>query len=260
MSDSISSPPVCTTEQIAELLSRKPPEPEESEVKELVLNVEAVIDQLRTRMATDQQADEWIFQNEIRPRLKECGFLDRHQIRIADWNCPRQEATYRWALRKCQGIGCVIALVGNRGTGKTTIAAQMAIARAQDPQRKPWERTPPYRKLADVIARYKPLYADFGTVDIDGLMAARDAFCRAPLMFIDEIHECSDAKLKARILTDIIDRRYAGLKDTILISNETKAAFEASIGDSVLSRMQDRGANGKQLGAVVECNWESWRR
>lgn len=260
MIESISPPPFCSPEKLAALIACKPPEAEEPEVKEPALNVEAVIDQLRTRMATDQQADDWIFQNEIRPRLKECGFLDRHQLRIVKWNCIRQERTYRWALRKCRGEGCVIALVGNRGTGKTTIAAQMAIARAEDPARKPWERTPPYRKLADVIARYKPLYADFGTVDIDGLLAARDAFCRAPLMFIDEIHECSDAKFKARILTDIIDRRYAGLKDTILISNETKAAFEASIGDSVLSRMQDRGPTGKQLGAVVECNWESWRK
>lgn len=84
-------------------------------------------------------------------------------------------------------------------------------------------------------------------------MEARAAYCRLKLAVIDELHECDDQKMKDRVLTDILDRRYSANTDTVLISNQTAEDFQATTSDSVLSRLA-------QHGAIVPCEWESFRK
>lgn len=203
-------------------------------------------------VATPEQADQWIWRNEIVPLLKTSGFESRYLVRLTDWDCPEQEGVFRQCLQSCAGKGAIIALVGKRGTGKTTILAQVARHRAENALLPPADRSPAYRKMCDLIARFKPLYADFGTVETDKLMAARDALCSRTLMFIDELHECDDQKLKDRILTDIIDRRYSRRVDTILVSNQEPAEFQRTTSDSVLSRLSEHGM-------IIPCRWKSHR-
>lgn len=200
-----------------------------------------------------EEMERYNWTNEIAPRLKASGFDVRFWNNIQNWNCDQQEHAHAECERRCQKNGAVVVLTGARGTGKTTICAQMAIARARNPALPPWERQPPYRKACDLIARYKPLYADFGSTEIDTLMSSRDALCRNALLFIDELHECDDQKMKDRLLTDIIDRRYAKLKDTILISNQSVSDFKNITSDSILSRIAEHGV-------IIPCEWSSWRR
>ncbi len=71
-------------------------------------------------------------------------------------------------------------------------------------------------------------------------------------LIIDEVHDCGDMKFTNKVLTDLIDRRYSACRDTVLIANQTGADFAASIGDSILSRLNEHGA-------ILECKWPSYR-
>lgn len=201
---------------------------------------------------SDAEMQEYIWKKETLPRMKAAG-LDVRFCRREDFKSNlQQRQVYRRVWAACCGVGAIMALVGPRGTGKTTIAAQLIRSRAECESLPPWDRQPPYRKLWDLIARYKPLYGDFGTIDTESLTAARETYVDFALHIIDEIHECDDMKMKDRILTDIIDRCYSRRRDVILISNQTPEEFHKTTSDSILSRIAEHGD-------VIECNWASFR-
>lgn len=211
--------------------------------------------------ATDEQIRARAWREEIAPRLKVADLPPRYRYQLAAWDCAPQEAVFRECRRRFTGCGSIVALVGQRGTGKTTIAAQLIIAAAwddwaavNDTERAEgtyWRYTP-YRKLADLIARFKALYADFGSTETEQLLTCRESYCAAPLAVIDELHDCEDMRMKDRVLTDMLDRRYSRMRDTLLISNQTMDEFRATTSDSVLSRISEHGC-------IVPCEWGSWR-
>jgi DNA replication protein DnaC len=103
------------------------------------------------------------------------------------------------------------------------------------------------------LASFKPLYADFGSKDMDALLVRHDRLCKDhPLLVIDEIHVCEEQKIKNRFMIDTLDKRYANLVDTIIISNESELEFKANTDPSIQSRMREHGR-------ILECSWESWR-
>lgn len=170
----------------------------------------------------------------------------------------KQAATFRNMQSKLTGCGAIVALVGERGLGKTTLAAQFALEHA-------WANYEGsltggcvmpfviYRKCQRIISRFKPLYADYGSVETETLEQAMRFLCEEQeFLIIDEVHDCNDQKMKTRVLTDLIDRRYASLRDTVLIANQTPDDFKATIGDSILSRLGEHGA-------ILPCKWESFR-
>lgn len=225
----------------------------------------AQLEEIRKRVTPMPEADyrRAVFEHDIATRIAAFGFEDRyHTDREVDgWNCAAQQKTFERCVGLLTATGAIVALVGPRGLGKTEIAKQLAVRRAwQDWDS--WLDTPgtgamcratPYRKMARLVARFKPLYADYGSTDTETLLDSIDRLCRGDnLIVIDEIHECDDLVMKGRILTDVIDRRYSALNDTLLISNQTRAEFERSIGDSILSRLTEHGA-------ILECQWKSWR-
>jgi DNA replication protein DnaC len=88
---------------------------------------------------------------------------------------------------------------------------------------------------------------------MDALLRRHDKLCREnPLLCIDEIHVCEEQRIKNRFLIDTLDKRYANLVDTIIVSNETPEEFNASTDASILSRM-------KEHGGILDCTWESFR-
>lgn len=206
---------------------------------------------------------QWRF--DIEPKLKSLGFDERFRREILTWNNAKQEEFFRICEKTLCGVGAIVALVGIRGTGKTTIAAQLAIARIRAwldfYHRMPEERIGVprprglayYSKATDLVSKFKPLYADYGCINAESLTNAREYQCREwSLLVVDEMHETDEQDMRDRVLTDIIDRRYSNLTDTLLISNQTAADFRATTNSSVLSRLTEHGC-------IIECNWRSWR-
>lgn len=195
----------------------------------------------------------WDWKNLVLPQIERNGIDERFASFLPGWDTKAQRQAFGACEDGLKGVGAIMALTGRRGTGKTTAATQIIIRRivkAIEAQRiPPWM---PYRKLSALVGKFKSLYADFGSLDGEALANGRDALCRAGLLVIDEIHDCDDQKTSHRLLTDICDRRYSKLKDTILISNLGPAEFSKSAGDSILSRLG-------QHGLIIPCNWKSFR-
>ena len=93
-----------------------------------------------------------------------------------------------------------------------------------------------------------------GTIDGEKLEQYRTFLTKIlELLIIDEIHEVSeDSKHKDRILTDLLDTRYAAKRDTILISNQSAEEFARTTNPSILSRLNEHGG-------IISCDWQSFR-
>lgn len=197
---------------------------------------------------------------DIYPTLQRWGFEDRYRYELPDWTEKRQLRAFKAMQAKLLGAGAIVALVGIRGTGKTTLAAQHAIGMAwQNYSDSIGEGVPgrlvlcKYTKATWLVGKFKGIYGDFGTIDGERLSDYRDYLCRnIEVLVIDELHETQDMKLRDRMLSDILDRRYAAKRDTILISNQTPEQFQESMPDSVISRLQEHGG-------VIPCSWKSFR-
>lgn len=220
----------------------------------------ALVDSLRAKACSvsPEAYRQHVAQTIIAEALRGWGFADR--FRTQQPLSRLQAATLDTLRSKMLGAGAIIALVGERGLGKTTIAAAFALEQAwrnfEQARRDDHAcdiRHVVYRKCSRLISRYKPLYADFGSTEIETLEESLKFLCtEQEYLVIDEVHDCDDQKMKARVLTDLIDRRYAARRDTILIANQTPADFASTIGDSILSRLGEHGA-------ILPCTWGSFR-
>lgn len=222
-----------------------------TEEPSIAQDITTVFDRMRAGpQRSAEEIRQWEWKNNVVPNLSAAGLPSRFWYEVKDWH-PKQKAVFDKTKELCCGTGAVVALIGDRGLGKTTIAAQLIIERAWHSVA--WHRRPPYRKLADLIALFKPLYADFGSIGVELLIERRNEFCSThPLIVIDELHECDDQKLKDRVLTDLIDRRYASKTDTVLISNQDPKSFQETTNDSVLSRLSEHGR-------IIHCQWKGFR-
>jgi DNA replication protein DnaC len=186
--------------------------------------------------ATDIQA------NTARKKLREnWNAPDRHFKKI-----PRFEGEWgdAWTLVKSKlGKGVIIALVGNRGNGKTQLGVE--AMRHVTHELKPAL----YETATGFFLRIKETYVrDKGISERDVIRELR----RPALLILDEIGKRSDTEWENRLLFHVIDCRYMDEKDTIVITNQTKTDFLKSIGPSLASRMSEDGG-------IVECDWPEFR-
>lgn len=208
------------------------------------------------------------FSEHIRPRLVLSGFDARFCVDLlppADARSKEQYKAKKLVEKRLRNEGAIIALCGERGLGKTTIAAQIACRMIWEDWQSVFDRmdgkrdtvlhrTIQYKKLTGIVSRLKALYGDFGTIDADRLESLAQHYATVNLLVIDELQECGDdSRHKDRILTDLIDRRYAGKRDTILITNQTAKEFQTTTNASILSRLNEHGG-------VIVCKWESFRQ
>lgn len=139
------------------------------------------------------------------------------------------------------GTGFIVALLGGRGVGKT----QMAVAACREQAER--EKSFLYCTAMDIFLDIKDSFRKGGS-ERDALKT----FIRPALLVIDEVQERGETPWEDRLLTHIIDKRYATERDTLLISNQTKDAFIESIGPSVASRITEAGG-------IAVFDWASFR-
>jgi len=133
----------------------------------------------------------------------------------------------------------ILVLYGKRGNGKTRMAAELAciVGRSQ-------YRTA-MRFFLEVRATFRK---DAEESEIEVI----DRMAKAELLILDEIQERGATAFEDRLLTHIIDARYANVLPTILIANLTKSELAESLGASIVDRARE---NGKS----IEFNWQSYR-
>jgi DNA replication protein DnaC len=184
------------------------------------------------------------------------GFPTRHKDIPLPTDGPWFEAaqTAFKSLRK----GGVVVLYGDRGTGKTFMAYDLAQAAGQfhDPlfpinefhQCKP--RPAIYRTAMRVFLEIRDTFRR-GSERSE--LQVMNEFSSAALLVIDEIQERGESTFEDQKLTAIIDARYQHGRPTLIIGNyATKAEFSKSVSPSILSRMQEGGG-------AIQCSWPSFR-
>lgn len=215
------------------------------------------------------------------PRLAESGIEARHFRALRDMpSSARREKQLRTfaAILPIIQRGGIAAIYGPRGTGKTQLAAELlryfveqerADIRAAQAAFTAGQRSTPcraftlaYTKNAALYARFKELFGSFGTIHADRREQQLAALATQDVLVMDELQEVPESTQRVAhitILTDILDRRYARKKPTLLISNHydpenpaSSAPICAFLGESAVSRLTEDGI-------ICRADWESFR-
>jgi DNA replication protein DnaC len=190
--------------------------------------------------------------------LESSGWGDKYipeiELRGEEWLEALETA------RPIIATGGIIAMVGNRGPGKTQMAAE--IARGGD-----WKgdkathtrgenvlithrtKTALYMRAMDVFLELR--HASKNHVK-SSEKEVLERLAAVGLLVIDEFQERSESEWENRIVKNLIDKRYANSRPTIIIANLTRKELFATLGESVIDRATE---NGKS----IEFNWPSFR-
>lgn len=141
--------------------------------------------------------------------------------------------------KECVKRNGIVVLYGKRGGGKTRMAAELAVMVGRSRYRTAM------RFFLEVRATFKK-----GSEQTE--LEIVDDMAKADLLVIDEIQERGETAFEDRLLTHVVDARYAAMKPTVLIANLTKSGLTEALGTSIVDRARE---NGKS----IEFNWPSYR-
>lgn len=136
--------------------------------------------------------------------------------------------------------GGMAVLLGDRGTGKTQIAVEIARNLIDT------ARITVLYTRADEMFRRLRRWDDSDERTFDNQLKT------VGLLIVDEIQDRGETDFEDRELTRIIDARYGAVKPTLLVGNASTKTLNDRLGPSVISRITEGGG-------VVECRWQSFR-
>jgi len=156
--------------------------------------------------------------------------------------------------------GGIVAMVGDRGPGKTQMAAELARG-----GNFPNDKDEYIRGDGLIVHRGKSaLYRRAMDIFLDLREAAKNhvkssekevlaKLANVGLLVIDEFQERGESEWENRIMKNLFDKRYASERPTIIIANLTRKEIYEALGASIVDRARE---NGKS----IEFNWESYRK
>ena len=182
-------------------------------------------------------------QRKVGQLWKESGVPKRHGEKVGTFQSPEAWHGKVCALFDMIGKGFLVVLLGNRGPGKTQAAVE-AIREACDKG-----MTCRYITAHGLFMDVREAFSEGTTVTEQSVV---EKYVRYDFLAIDELGVRAETDFEQRTLVHVLDGRYNGNKDTILIANQTPDAFRESIGDSVFDRL-------RETGGVMEFTWPSFR-
>lgn len=148
------------------------------------------------------------------------------------------------------GTGAIACMAGNRGTGKSQLAAVLVWESMHAMQPEDDKGGPPrYVRAMDF---FLDIRACFRSTSSQAERDALELYVRPRLLVIDEMQVRGESEWEDKLLTHLIDKRYAELRDTVLISNQEIKVFAAQLGASIVDRM-------RECGGMMPCEWASFR-
>lgn len=202
--------------------------------------------------AETKRKEEQQRQARIEARMKAAGIPEAFRDRTFDnyrAETPEQQhavavmrefAENFWSRHRRAGTFAVLA--GTPGTGKSHLALACAPAVMK-------RGTAMYLRTADIIRRVRATWrrdSDQTEEEVLHALAGLD------LLIIDEVGVQRGTEDEQMILFDVMDRRYAELKPTILLTNLSGQAFVEFMGPRIMDRLKERAV-------FVPCKWESFR-
>lgn len=180
----------------------------------------------------------------IRVNAWRAACIPRRHAALLKSNSESWDEKYN-ALAERLGSGFLAALLGDRGTGKTKLAAELVRCHTRTSSRP----SALYTRAIEFFMAIRESYRKDGPTEREQLAI----YTRPTLLVIDDAHEKSESAWENRLFALLVDIRYSNLRDTLLISNQKLDEFKISVGASVYSRLVETGG-------VIVCNWPSFRR
>ena len=156
--------------------------------------------------------------------------------------------------------GGIVVLIGDRGTGKTQMAWELAkncrlpgiVTKDTSTGFSPTYIVAPalYRTAEELFDEMKACFSPKAEMSSKQQRAIYD---NSALLVIDEIQVRGESKFEDDKITSIIDRKYRSKKPAIIIGNIKLDQIEEQLSASVVNRLLERGI-------IVECNWQSYRK
>lgn len=169
---------------------------------------------------------------------------ERHSSRKLKELTQHKEWAERFELGKpvIDGGG-ILALLGDRGVGKTQMAVEYIRRYCLAGKGCLYERA---RAIA---MRLREAYGGRTSLTERQVMGE---FVKPHLLVIDEAQERADTDWEIRSMTLLLDMRYAQMKPTIFIANCKQKQFKMLVGAAITDRL-------KEGGGVLELDWPSFR-
>lgn len=174
------------------------------------------------------------------------GVDKRHANRKLDDLLKDGEWARYWPIaRKIVNEGGMLALLGDRGTGKTQLAVELvrAVCRETplDESVLGWAKPPSlavYARAREIGMKFRECYDKDSPLTE---LSVVNLFVRPRLLVIDECQERPDKDHEIRTLSMILDKRYASMLPTVLIANCDDKALAGLFGPSVSDRIREGG-------------------
>lgn len=189
------------------------------------------------------------------PSVSMKGWDSRH----TGFNDPTGEEwlqTFAEASESVRSCG-LVALIGDRGTGKTQMAAMIAREGDWPSDDGKWNGHRNVRDHTALYTRAMDIFLDLRDSNKrDSKTSEKEVLGRLAevgLLVIDEFQERGESEWENRVLTNLIDKRYGSEKPTIIIANYDRSQLSAALSPSIKDRMHENGRS-------FLCKWGSFRR
>lgn len=167
-------------------------------------------------------------------------------LRHANHKALRVNAAWAKALESIAAQrkqGFLIALIGRHGTGKTQLAVELVRGYCHD------GLTCAYATALTFFLRIKECWQpDSKQSEADVI----DRYCERDFLVIDEFEKRSATEWEARLLFEVLNRRYNSMRDTLIISNQSEEEILEMLGPALTSRL-------RETGEIIKCEWGSFR-
>lgn len=168
----------------------------------------------------------------------------RRQTELIEKRTGDKWRARRNQLREKLFTGFTVALVGDRGVGKTQMGADLMLTVTD------FLKSAEYVSATGLFSEVKSSYHPVSKLTEPEVTGQ---FCQPRFLVIDEYEKRGDTDWENRILFDILNIRYGMKKDTILLSNLTHKTFVEMLGPSMASRINETGG-------IITCDWPSFRQ
>jgi DNA replication protein DnaC len=215
----------------------------------------------RVKAAPEGDDSQETTQSDYRPSLvrEANGWGKRYCARI-DLTGDKWFSAYQSAI-PIIASGGIVAMVGQRGPGKTQMAAEIARNGEwtdDEPTYIPGyggagitkhTKTALYRRAMDIFLDLRDAAKNHVQSSEKQVLAKLAA---VGLLVIDEFQERGESDWENKVMKNLIDKRYAACRPTIIIANLTRRELFESLGSSIVDRARE---NGKS----IEFDWPSYR-
>jgi DNA replication protein DnaC len=153
------------------------------------------------------------------------------------------QEVYYSLLNLESSCGIIVALVGDRGNGKTYMGCMMVKRACR------YGHSAMYREAMDY---FMDLRATYGNAGRGTELEVESRYRRPSLLVLDAVEEKASNEFEQRMLTRLLNKRLNDNKLTLIISNDTAQSLPSRIGRSLTDRLNDGGG-------ILVCGWPSLR-